>query len=252
MARPLILLTSGRYLLPAERGRMQEIVFGSPRAYFAALERAGAVPVVAPISDAGSTLAGALDVADGLLLTGGGDIAPEFLNAEPHPRIAAVDPGRDRTEFALIAGALERRLPILGVCKGIQTLNLAMGGGLIQHLDDTAPDAVGHWQRSPVPCGTHSIDIVAGTILAALAGGATTLRVNSYHHQALGAVADGLRVCARACDGVIEAVEADLPVPLLAVQFHPEETAPDDPFSQSLFDWLVQQAIARRDRQRAH
>lgn len=195
--------------------------------YARSLEGAGLLPlVVPPLTD--PTRAGEiLDSAGGLLLTGGEDVDPKRYGAAPHPKLGTINPQRDATEFALIEAARTRRLPVLAVCRGIQILNVAYGGTLHQDLPSERPSAVEHDSTGDRHTRTHEVTIMAGSRLAA-ATGATTMAVNSYHHQAVDRCGVGLHATAVAPDGVIEGVEVDDPAWwVLAVQWHPEDLTTD-------------------------
>jgi putative glutamine amidotransferase len=191
--------------------------------YLQAVERAGAVPVVLPpcVSDLESLIARL----DGICLSGGPDLDPEAYGArERHAELGPTEPSLDAFELALARAALARGMPLLGICRGAQALNVACGGTLHQHLP-------GHRQCEPGCRVTHEVEVLASTRLAALLG-AGPLAVNSFHHQAVDRVGDGLRVAARAADGTIEAVEgAGFTV---GVQWHAEALA-----DNRLFEALV-------------
>jgi putative glutamine amidotransferase len=197
-------------------------------AYVRALERAGLVPLAVPTMLSADRAAAALDAVRGLVLTGGGDVAPERYGAAPHPRLDDVDRERDAAELALIAAARERRLPILAICRGIQILNVALGGTLYQDLESERPGPVPHNDES----GTHAVRVEPGSLLARTLGSGTA-SVNSRHHQAIRDLAPGLKAVAWADDGVIEGAEpADAGAPwTVAVQWHPEDLA-----ERALFD----------------
>lgn len=192
-----------------------------PDAYPHSVRTGGGIPMLLPTTTDADTIRAYAETIDGLVLSGGGDIAPEFMGAEPEPGLGPVDPIRDEFEIALTRSALDLQLPTLAICKGTQVLNVAMGGSIVQDLDPTRPGAVQHAQRAPGWHGTHTVDIEPGSLLARVAG-TTSLRTNSFHHQANGAPGDGLIVSARARDGVVEAVEGVDHDFLLGVQFHPE------------------------------
>src|SRR5438067_6735471 len=169
--------------------------------YVQALDRAGARPLLVPPSDDG--VEETLDALDGLLLSGGADLDPESYGAAAHPQTTGVRPDRDRSELALLEGALARDMPVLAVCRGFQVLNVARGGDLVQHL----PEVVGSEQHRVVK-GTfsdHGVKIDDGSRLGAVLG--TTAPVKSHHHQGVGRVGDGLREVAWADDGTIEGLE---------------------------------------------
>lgn len=183
----------------------------------------------------------ALEAADGLILTGGGDIISLVFGEEPHPRNSNQDPARDEMELELVRIAIDMNLPILGICRGIQLLNVVLGGTLVQDIPDQVPGACMHYSAGLAPFLLHNIDVEEGSLLAKVFG-MTSLAVNSYHHQAVGKLGKGLRVNSRARDGVIEGIESDSGKPVLAVQFHPEEIAAQYPQFQRLFDWLIGEA----------
>ena len=177
-------------------------------AYVHALERAGLVPLAVPTILAPERAAAALDGVRGLVLTGGEDVAPERYGAAPHPRLGDVDPVRDAAELALIAAARARRMPILAICRGIQILNVALGGTLYQDLDSERPGPFTHTGET----SRHTVRIEPGSLLERTLGGGSgrnnrSATVNSRHHQAIRDLAPGLRAVAWAEDGVIEAVE---------------------------------------------
>ncbi len=217
---------AGRYHLAAE--------------YAQAVHRAGGVPILFP--PVGDHAQAWLDRIDALILPGGGDVDPQLYGATPHVRSYAVNPTRDAVELALVRGAWQRRLPMLLICRGMQVLNVALGGTLHQHVPDRYGEAVTHrgLERTAVP---HSVGIVPGTRLHRIVG-KTEITVSSLHHQAVDALAPGLAPSAHAADGLIEACEAtDRWV--IAVQWHPEATAEQDGDQRTLFDALVTEASTR-------
>ncbi|NYJ30442.1 gamma-glutamyl-gamma-aminobutyrate hydrolase family protein [Galbitalea soli] len=237
-SKPVIGLTT--YLEQAQTGVWDVPAAFLPKVYFDAVTRAGGIAVLLPPQPVDAGVAGrVLDGLDGLILTGGKDVDPARYGQEPHPTTDAPRLDRDAWEDALITAAIDRGLPFLGICRGAQLLNVALGGTLIQHL----PDAVGS-TRYNLGGGTFNEVAVAvepGTTLAGMIGSGVDAKV--YHHQAIDRLADGLTVTARSDDGVIEAVE--LPgVPFgVAVQWHPEETSDDI----RLFEGLVEAARGYRD-----
>ena len=207
--------------------------------YSRVLAAAGALAVLLPVGDP-SDAAEYLDRLDGLLLPGGIDVEPQRYGQEPHPNLGEVDGGQDAFEIAIAREAWRRRMPIFAICRGIQLLNVALGGTLIQDLPAQAPSAIGHRQTAPRPDATHEILVDENSVLYRLTG--ERMAVNSFHHQAVDVPAPDLRVVARSADGIVEAVESALHPRMIAVQCHPEELAVCDPVSQSLFrqfvDWL--------------
>ncbi|MBI3089208.1 MAG: gamma-glutamyl-gamma-aminobutyrate hydrolase family protein [Candidatus Tectomicrobia bacterium] len=212
-------------------------------AYSHAIEAAGGAPWIIPATLAPELAAGYVAQLDGLVLTGSGsDIEPERYGEEPLPQFGYFIPSKAEFEVALIAAALERDLPLLGICGGLQVLNVAGGGSLYQDIGAQLPGALKHRQETPSRYSSHRVKVEPGTRLAKIVG-ADRLRVNSTHHQAAKEVADGFIVCARADDGVIEAIEhAERPF-VLAVQWHPEILAVHhDPYAQKLFAAFVSAA----------
>ena len=204
-------------------------------AYVAAVVAAGAEPTVLrwqekrdPASDAASF--------DAIVLCGGDDVDARRWGETNHPAVGLVPPERDEYEIAIVREAVLRGVPLLGVCRGSQVMNVALGGTLEQHL----PDVPG---RGPHGDGaSHPVETVPGTVLAGLGAGGT---VNSYHHQAVGRLAAPLRVAARSPDGGVEAVEGPGAF-CVGVQWHPERVGNDEPFGSGLFRALVEAARMAR------
>ena len=181
---------------------------------------------------------------DGLVLVGGGDVDPALYGAARHERVYGVDAASDALEIALAKAALRAELPLLAICRGMQVLNVALGGTLDQHLTGR-PGLIDHGQPG-AGRALHDVAIVPGSLLAKTQGGASSMaNCWSYHHQAVDRVGEGLVVSARSPDGIVEAVEfADAGDRgwMLAIQWHPERTAATDPAHQSLFDELIRQS----------
>jgi putative glutamine amidotransferase len=211
--------------------------------YVRAVEAAGGVPVVMPPlgSDEVPDLVARLD---GVVLSGGPDLSPAAYDAKPHPDLGSTEPDLDAFEYALVAEVLDREIPILGICRGAQALNVALGGSLHQHLPEVVGEAVIHRQCEDGRRPTHSVEIVPGTLLARLLGSGS-IAVNSFHHQAVARLGRGLRVSARAPDGTVEAIEDPSREFLLAVQWH-AETLGDAEQRRPLFDALVAAAAGVR------
>lgn len=210
------------------------------RTYVWAIEQAGGVPVILPVTREPDVIARYLGVIDGLLLSGGVDIAPERYGQTPHPCLGEVDADRDATELPLIQDALAQDVPIFAICRGVQALNVAMGGTLYQDLPAERPSDILHQQatrKMPRHEFSHSIAIADSRLRGIV--GAGEMETNSFHHQALREVANGLVETAHASDGVIEAVESPAHRYVVGVQFHPEDTAPRDERSRRLFEAFV-------------
>jgi gamma-glutamyl-gamma-aminobutyrate hydrolase PuuD len=194
--------------------------------YIAATERTGAIAVLLPPQSAGSAQAAAaevLDRIDGLVLTGGADVDPRRYGQTPGERTSAPRVLRDDWEIALTTAALGRALPLLAVCRGLQVLNVALGGSLHQHL----PEVTGHEGHQPGPGVFGAVDVTTapGTRTAGLIG--PGVRVSCHHHQAIARLAAGLTVSAVAGDGTIEAAEVAGQAFAVGVQWHPEEDSAD-------------------------
>jgi putative glutamine amidotransferase len=199
-----------------------------PDGYHRAVQRAGGLAALLPPDGAPGAARAAVARLDGLVVAGGPDVDPARYGAARDPRTGPPAPERDAWEAALVAAALELGVPLLGVCRGLQVLNVVRGGTLVQHLD-------GHG-GPPGVFGEHEVRPVPGTRLAGMLG-AGPLSVPTYHHQAVAALGDGLAVAAHAADGTVEAVEMPGCPFVLAVQWHPE--AGRDP---ALFAALVEAA----------
>lgn len=215
VSRPLIGVTS--YLEPARWADWVLEAVISPAGYARAIARAGGWPVLVP-PVAQAEAADLMPSLDGLVLSGGGDLAPNLYGAVPQEHTVAVDEVRDRFELTLARAACADGLPFLGIGRGVQVLNVARGGTLIQHL----PDAVGHdgHAKDPVRCTAHDVTIRSGSTIGELLGSRTA--VPSQHHQAIHAIGDGLLAVAWAEDDVVEALEVQGHRFGLGVQWHPE------------------------------
>ncbi len=198
---------------------------GARQGYIDAVVQAGGFPVVLPPVADMRALRGMFERVDGLILTGGVDVAPELYGEERHPRLGAVHPERDTAEVPLARWAVAEHKPLLGICRGIQLLNVALGGTLYQDLETQRPGPIDHEISAKHECWEgldHGLTLAEDSRLAELLG-ESELQVNSLHHQALKDVAPGLRVVGHAPDGVIEAVEGTDGGFVLAVQCHPEQ-----------------------------
>ncbi len=217
-ATPRILIVTNRYPRPEKPP-----IVGVPETYAQALYEAQAAPMLVPLS---MPLEQVLEVfwplADGLLLAGGGDIDPARFHGQPHPKVAEVYPDRDEVELALARRAVEEGVPLLAICRGIQVLNVALGGTLYTDIPDQVPDAVTHRGQGPLRnlCA-HQVRVAADSRLAAILG-ASELCVNSFHHQGIKDLAPGLTPVAWSDCGLIEAVEIPGHPFAIGVQWHPE------------------------------
>jgi putative glutamine amidotransferase len=204
-------------------------------AYVRALEAAGVVPLVLPPLDVAHA-GRALDAVSGLVLTGGEDVAPWRYGQSPHPALGAVNEARDAFELALTAAARRRSLPTLAICRGVQVLNVALGGTLVQDIPSQCPTALPHAPDRGRGTRVHEIVVDSGSRLAD-AVGTGRLTVNSAHHQSVARVGDGLRVTARSPDGIIEGAEWEGDGWwAVGVQWHPEEMLETpEPWDRGLF-----------------
>jgi putative glutamine amidotransferase len=242
--KPLIGVTTSE-LRPSSAGTLRrhgepphaEMALGMT--YLRAIEEAGGMPVVLPpLGDA----AVFVDRLDGICLSGGPDLDPDAYGApERHAELGPTEPGLDAFELELARASDARGLPILGICRGAQALNVARGGTLHQHLP-------GHRQIEPATATTHTVHIEPGSRLARISG-AGVLRVNSFHHQAVDVLGHGLRAVARSADGIVEAIEAPGPRLVLGVQWHAEGLS-GQPRHRALFEELVVAAAAPAPRLR--
>jgi putative glutamine amidotransferase len=216
------------------------------RAYVLAVQRAGGVPVLLPPYLDASTLQALWERLDGLVLTGGGDVAPARFGEQRHARTEAVSEARDSLELEVTERALHEGRPLLAICRGVQLLNVALGGSLHQHIPDAYPaSAIDHTQREPRQQATHPVKVMVERTRVGAIVGAAELHVNSFHHQAINRLGRGLRDVAWAPDGVIEALDGpDARGFVVGVQWHPEDLVEHDPAARNLFTALV--AAARR------
>ncbi|GGI47884.1 putative glutamine amidotransferase [Agromyces flavus] len=240
---PLIGVTT--YLERSQTGVWDVPASFLPKVYLDAVTDAGGIAVLLPPQPASPDIARrVLGSLDGLIVSGGADVDPRRYGQEPHARTGAPRTDRDEWEDALLTAAIELDVPFLGICRGAQMLNVALGGTLVQHL----PDVVGHegYQPAPAVFGETVVSVGRGSRLDAMLGTAEdpdgSVPVHVYHHQAIDRVAEGLAVTARTDDGVIEAVELEGAAFGVAVQWHPEENAAD----RRLFAGLVEAARHHR------
>jgi putative glutamine amidotransferase len=241
VSRPLIGVTTSEMRLPRRTRPLPE---GDPPqaemalgiAYARAVELAGGLPVVLPPLDA-DAIAPLVGRLAGVCLSGGPDLDPAAYGADPHPELGTVEPSLDAFEVAVAARADALGIPVLGICRGCQALNVARGGTLHQHLPDVTDGSISHRQIESGRRTTHTVRIETGSRLASIVGG-EDLDVNSFHHQAADRLGRGLRAVAWAPDGVIEGIEDTEPGFYLGVQWH-VETLVDRPRHARLFAALV-------------
>lgn len=238
--KPVIGIVSGTIIGPSGPYLEMERTYVNTT-YVDAILRNGGLPILIPSSTLLKDGTDALEVCDGLLFPGGEDADPALYGEDPLPVIGAFR--RDLDDAALIAGrwAIEQGRPLLGICKGLQILNIMKGGSLYQDISLQEGSYVQHVQKYSRSILSHNVQIVEGSRLAAILGTGTH-RTNSMHHQAVKRLGDGLRIAARAADGVVEAIESDDGL-IVAVQWHPEDLIDTAPEMNKLFADLVRRSI---------
>ena len=215
--------------------------------YFESVLKAGATPIVIPPFEDKDALANVLDRVDGLLLSGGGDLNPLFTGEEPVPQLHAVNYKRDLAELLLIRLAYDRQIPMLGICRGIQMLAVALDGSVWQDIGSQQPGQplLKHDQQLDRRYASHTVDIATDSIILRPLLGDGPVAVNSFHHQAVRDAGPRLRVCATAPDGTVEAVESSEHKSILGVQWHPEcFILRQDECMMPLFEWLAREAAS--------
>jgi putative glutamine amidotransferase len=205
--------------------------------YIRALEQIGLAPVLITPAHSPASIASLLDACCGLVLTGGEDVDPSRYGEKPSPALGATLPARDDMEFSALDCALRLDMPIFGICRGCQVMNVHFGGSLYQDIDTERPGHLLHAQLAPWGQRTHEASVLKDSLLHRIVG-ADLLKINSFHHQAVKELGQGLRVVARAEDGLVEAIEHESRDWVLGVQWHPERgeaEAPDNDPDRRLF-----------------
>ena len=223
------------------------------RSYMTSLLNAGVIPVLLSLDMLDDQLSMCMDRLDGLVLSGGYDVDPMLFGESPVAGLDEVNPMRDRFEMKLIEEAYQRSMPILAICRGLQSLNVSLGGTLYQDLPTqyTAPDgnrAILHSQTSPSRYASHHVFVDADSPLYTMFA-QEQIGVNSFHHQAIKALAPSLKVCARAADGVIEAVYDPSQKFVFGVQWHPERMAEGAPIFHAFANACVSQHDGKDSKQ---
>jgi putative glutamine amidotransferase len=236
--RPLIAITARRLGETDHWPYSRAVV--TPRGYVEAVERAGGLPaLIDPVGDSH----GILDNFDGLVVSGGPDVDPASYDQPRHAKTYGVNADVDAFELALTRDAIARGMPTLAVCRGLQVLNVALGGTLHQHIVEKPGVAAHGRPGEPNGAREQEVTVDAGTLLAKVMRSPRVV-ASCHHHQSVDRVGAGLRVVAKADDGIVEALELDHTAGwLLAVQWHPEDTAEYDPAQQRLFDALVTECL---------
>lgn len=240
--KPLIGITCSRQVGGAwgayDTGHFMDYAFDE---YGKAVLHSGGAPVLIPVTQDAGSIAAVLDRLDGIVLSGGPDVHPRFYGEEPMPRLGDLDEDLDRMELELTRVVLDRDLPLFAICRGIQVLNVALGGTLYQDIQALVDGALNHVQQAPKHVTTHTVRLEPHSMVASLLN-RRTIRVNSKHHQAVKEPASELRVTARSGDGVVEALEWPDRRFTLGVQWHPEGTWETDPPSKKLFRAFIKAA----------
>lgn len=232
--RPLVGITTRQ-----EPGKVE---FYLPRHYPEAIHAAGGLPLLIPLIDSPEYLRRLMERLDGIIFSGSGtDVDPRHYGQDAAAHLGPVNPLRDAVDMCLAGEALQGRMPVFAICYGFQMLNVRLGGSLVQDIPSLHPGAVRH-KRSAAddPMAKHPVDLAPGSLLEKLAGGAR-VEVNSSHHQAIDRLASELAAAATSPDGLVEAALDRSGRPVLAVQWHPERSFFEDPFSRRMFacfiDW---------------
>ena len=221
--------------------------------YYTSILQAGGIPFIIPPFENNDILISLLNQVDALLFTGGADINPLFLHEEPVKDLHNINPYRDRQELLLARLAANRQIPILGICRGMQIMNVALGGTLFQDIHTQMEGKrIKHSQELERTFASHTIQIEEDSLLARIMK-TTTLPVNSFHHQAINQPAPGFRISAIASDGVAEAIESTEYKSMIGVQWHPEcFILNQDEYMMPLFQWLIQEASSFRNAKHLH
>lgn len=209
--------------------------------YVTAVIHSGGAPVIMPFVNDEKTLTAALDACDALLLTGGADVDPACYGEKKLPCCGEIAPTRDAIDLILIRHAMEKGMPILGICRGMQILNCALGGTLYQDIETQFSPALKHPCYDIPRSDVHAMRYERGTLLHGIVGMEQSM-VNSRHHQAVKALAADMRPTAWAPDGLLEGMEAANGAPIVAIQWHPEALEDRLPEQKRIFEWLMREA----------
>jgi Predicted glutamine amidotransferases len=210
------------------------------RDYSEALEGLGAIPFHMSLIPNREYISGCLKNLDGILLPGSDtDVDPHHFGEEPHPNLKKIIPEKDATDLLVLEEAERLAMPVLGICFGMQVLNVSRGGSIFQDIESQIPSAIKHEQGVPLERNSHSLEIAGGSLLSEISGGAK-VRVNSHHHQSIKKVGENLRATAWAKDGVLEGIEDTRAGRfVLGVQWHPELSWRTDDFSRGIFETFI-------------
>ncbi|MDD4600936.1 putative glutamine amidotransferase [bioreactor metagenome] len=204
--------------------------------YVKAVELAGGVPILLPVVTDTTVIFQQVKLIDGLILSGGYDIDPLLFGEQPADKLGYISPERDHHEIQLVKAASDEKMPILGICRGIQLMNIAFGGTIYQDLTDV-PKVIKHMQNAKKHVPTHTVELVEDSILGNFFG--SSIVVNSFHHQAVKNVAPGFVIAAWTADGVIEAIENPTSDFFAGVQWHPEMMIESQPLMMDFFKRFI-------------
>ncbi len=233
MKKPIIGLTSTQDVMVGKR------ISRINQPYVDSIVAAGGVPLIIPVLENGDLSDSYIDSIDGLVLTGGDDMSSHYFNEEPVKQVKMIDHNRDRTEWGLFHSAYKKGLPIFGICRGHQVINIALGGNLFQDIYSQIPDVLGHTSDYNIEDGYHSIYIEENSIMMEVFKN-KIITVNSVHHQAIRELGENLKVSAYSKDKIIEAIESTNEKFVLGVQFHPEGMAMKHGIFLDLFKYFVE------------
>ncbi|ODG93145.1 MULTISPECIES: gamma-glutamyl-gamma-aminobutyrate hydrolase family protein [Bacillaceae] len=214
--------------------------------YHQAIERGGGIPLLLPTISDPDAINCYVNLCDGFIFSGGEDLDPVFFGQDPHPKIGFFKTDRDEFELTLFHAVRKTGKPIFGVCRGLQLINVACGGTLIQDIETHCSHMMRHEQTVPRSLPFHTVSIRESKLHEII--GTNEIKVNSLHHQAIDELGDGLVITARSNDGIIEAIEGSDDPYLVAVQWHPESMSEKHETMQRLFDTLIKTACEKRER----
>ncbi|GAU78940.1 gamma-glutamyl-gamma-aminobutyrate hydrolase family protein [Fusibacter sp. 3D3] len=209
--------------------------------YVTAIELAGGIPLIIPFLKEKALIKKLIMQTDGILITGGVDVSPQYFSEEPLAKLGYIEPELDQFHLDAIEYAEQYNKAIFGICRGLQIINVAFGGTLYQDLSYIDSGTLKHWQDSRRGARAHQIKMTEGSSLTAIYGEA--LMVNSFHHQCIKTLASGFKVTAKASDEIIEAIESEHGNYKLAVQWHPESMTKDEDHQFKIFEYFIQKAI---------
>lgn len=211
--------------------------------YINAIVKGGGIPVMLPVIHDKESIRAQISLVDGLVLSGGYDVHPLYYGEEPHPSLRFIYPERDLYEMEALSLACQQEKPILGICRGLQLINVAFGGTLYQDLSQNSSEPpLKHSQEAKMHVAVHTVDITPDTILHSIFG-KDSVGTNSFHHQGIKQLASGLIASAFARDGVIEGIEKENYPFMVAVQWHPERMVDHDPAMLHLFQFFIAKAL---------